>query len=109
MTETAHYTYRVRWSVEDQAFVGTVAELPSLSWLAEQPADAFTGICALAADVVNDLLESGEPVPTALADRAYSGKFLVRVPPEVHQQLVIEAAEQKVSLNRLATARLIAN
>jgi hypothetical protein len=30
-----HYTYRVAWSAEDESFVGTVAELPSLSWLAE--------------------------------------------------------------------------
>lgn len=109
MSEPAHYTYRVRWSAEDRAFVGTVAELPSLSWIAEQAVDAFTGICALAADVVDDLVASGEPVPAALADRTYSGKFLMRVPPEVHQQLAIEAAEQNVSLNRLATARLLAN
>lgn len=31
---TAHYTYRVSWSVEDGEFVATCLELPSLSWLA---------------------------------------------------------------------------
>jgi len=29
-----HYTYRVAWSVEDGEHVATVAEFPSLSWLA---------------------------------------------------------------------------
>lgn len=104
-----HYSYRVRWSPEDDAFIGTVAELPSLSWLATDQADAFVGIQQLAHDVVAGLIEDGEPVPKALADRSYSGKFLVRVPPELHRRLAFEAAEQKVSLNRLAASRLAAN
>ena len=44
--------------------------------------------------------------PSALADRTYSGQFVVRVPPEVHRQLVLDAAEQHVSLNRLVSSRL---
>jgi predicted HicB family RNase H-like nuclease len=34
------------------------------------------------------------------------GKFLVRVPAEVHRRLVLEAAEQHVCLNRLVSDRL---
>jgi len=102
-----HYTYRVHWSPEDDLFVGTVAEFPSLSWLAADQLDAFAGIQRLASETITDLGADGDPVPAALADRNYSGKFVVRVPPEVHRQLVIEAAEQNVSLNRLAAARLV--
>jgi len=39
-----HYTYRVRWSAEDAAYVGTVAEMPSLSWAVEDRGEAFAGI-----------------------------------------------------------------
>ena len=39
-------------------------------------------------------------------DRSYSGKFMVRVPPDVHRTLAIRAAEQGVSMNRLVSARL---
>lgn len=102
-----HYTYRVRWSAEDAAYIGTVAELPSLSWAAEQQADAFVGIRALVADVLDDMLTNGENPPPAIADRSYSGKFMVRLTPEAHRQLAIEAAEQHVSINRLAASRLI--
>ena len=102
-----HYTYRVHWSPEDAMFVGTVAEFPSLSWLASEQLEAFTGIHRLASETVTDLQTNGDPVPSSLADREYSGKFLVRVPPEVHRQLVMEAAEQNVSLNRLAASRLV--
>jgi hypothetical protein len=50
-------------------FVGTVAELPSLSWLSDDQVAAFTGIVQIAQDVVAGLEENGEPVPEALADR----------------------------------------
>ena len=107
MTNAEHYTYRVRWSAEDVSYVGTVAEMPSLSWVAETQTDAFAGIRSLVADVLDDMLANGETPPEAIADRSYSGKFMVRVTPEVHRQLAIDAAEQRVSLNRLAASRLI--
>jgi predicted HicB family RNase H-like nuclease len=97
-----HYTYRVAWSAEDESFVGTVAELPSLSWLAETGTGAFEGIQHLVQDVIRDLEANNEPVP----DGTYSGQFVVRVPPELHRQLVLDAAEQHVSLNRLVSSRL---
>lgn len=107
MSVAEHYTYRVRWSVEDAAYVGTVAEMPSLSWAADDRAEAFAGIQRLAEEVVEDMTATGETPPLAIADRTYSGKFMVRVPPEVHRQLALEASEQNVSLNRLAASRLI--
>lgn len=107
MTNPEHYTYRVRWSAEDAAFVGTVAELPSLSWVAEKQDEAFVGIRSLVEDILEDMLARGETPPVAIGDRTYSGKFLVRVPPELHRKLALEAAEQNVSLNRLASARLV--
>lgn len=106
MTVAEHYTYRVTWHAEDQAYVGTVAELPSLSWVADDQATAFEGIQRLAIDTVADIVAEGEQPPGAIADRAYTGKFQVRVPPEVHRKLAVEAAEQHVSLNRLVSARL---
>jgi predicted HicB family RNase H-like nuclease len=100
------YTYRVTWSEEDQEHVGLCAELPSLSWLASSPEAALRGIRTVVAEVIADMQTNGEAIPEALASRRYSGKFMVRVPPEVHRQLAVEAAEAGVSLNRLASAKL---
>ena len=50
---------------------------------------------------------TGETAPLAIADREFSGKFMVRIPPEMHRQLAIDAAEQHVSLNRLVSSRLV--
>jgi predicted HicB family RNase H-like nuclease len=103
-----HYTYRLSWSDEDQEYVGTCAEFPSLSHLAADPLEALKGIRELVKDVVADMRASHEAIPTPLADEHYSGKFVVRVPPELHRRLAIEAAEAHVSLNRLASFRLAA-
>lgn len=100
------YTYRVTWSEEDGEYVGLCAEFPSLSWLASSHETALQGIRAVVADVVQDMRANGEIVPEPLSSRRFSGKFLVRVPPEIHRCLAVEAAEAGVSLNRLASAKL---
>lgn len=101
-----HYTYRVTWSAEDGEHVGLCAEFPSLSWLAGKPEDALSGIRAVVAECVRDMQASGEAVPVPIADRRYSGEFKVRIPPQQHRRLAIEASEQGVSLNRLVSAKL---
>lgn len=101
-----HYTYRVTWSAEDGEYVGLCAEFPSLSWLASTPEAALTGIRKTVRTAVKDMEAAGEAVPVPLSIKRYSGAFRVRIPPNVHRSLAIEAAEQGVSLNRLASAKL---
>ena len=101
-----HYTYCVTWSLEDGEYLGLCVELPSLSWLAATPVEALSGIRQVAAEAVADMQSNGEPVPKPLAERHYSGEFCVRIPQQVHRSLAMQAAEQGVSLNRLASAKL---
>ncbi len=104
--ESDKYTYRVMWSEEDDEFVGLCAEFPSLSWLASSPEKALKGIRSVAKNCIEDMAQNKEDVPPPISARRYSGKFMVRVPPEVHRHLAIEAAESGVSLNRIASAKL---
>ena len=101
-----HYTYRVTWSQEDGEYLALCAEFPSLSWLAAVPETALAGIRKVVADSVADMIANGETPPAALAEKHYSGEFRVRIPPQVHRALALEAAEQGISLNRLASAKL---
>lgn len=101
-----HYTYRISWSEEDGEHVATCLEFPSLSWLAQSPEEALAGIRQMVADTIMEMKEADEPIPTALSKKEYSGEFRVRIPPELHRQLALTAAEQRVSLNRLASMRL---
>jgi predicted HicB family RNase H-like nuclease len=105
-TEKDRYTYRVTWSEEDREYVGLCAEFPSLSWLADNPEATFRGIRGLVAEVVSDMRSGNEPVPEPLATKRYSGIFTVRTLPDVHKKLAIQAAEAKVSINRLVCSKL---
>ena len=100
------YTYRVTWSEEDREYVGLCVEFPSLSWLEKSQEKALLGIRKVVAETVMDLKRNKEPVPEPLSARPYSGKFMVRVPPEVHRMLAMKAAESGVSLNRLVSSKL---
>jgi len=57
------------------------------------------------ADTVEDYLDwcrarGKEP------EKPYSGRFLVRIPPDLHRRIALEAAREKKSLNRLVAEKL---
>ena len=100
------YTYRVTWSEDDNEYVGLCAEFPSLSWLSPTPEATLKGIRKLVAEIVTDMKSNNENIPEPIACRQYSGKFMVRVPPEIHRNLAIKAAESGISLNRVVSSKL---
>jgi len=100
------YTYKITWSEDDQEYVGLCLEFPSLSWLAKSPEAALREIRKVVAAAVADMMKNGEAPPTPLAGRLFSGKFIVRIPPHVHRELALKAAEEHVSLNRIVSAKL---
>ena len=80
--------------------------VPFLELAGSNSGEALSGIRKVVSGVLADMKANGETPPEPLADRTYSGRFVVRVPPETHRDLVIKAAEEGVSLNRLVSARL---
>jgi len=100
------YTYRITWSEEDKEYVGLCVEFPSLSWLDESPESALKGIREVVEDVIKDIKNNGESPPQPISCKNYSGKFVVRIPAEVHRSLSIQAEEEGISLNRLVSAKL---
>ena len=85
---------------------------PLQSWPTRRLMRGYTYLPGLLArlesreETVADLNKNKEPVPAPISSRPYSGKFMVRVPPEVHRMLAIKAAESGVSLNRLVSSKL---
>jgi predicted HicB family RNase H-like nuclease len=57
-------------------------------------------------EAVAEMVGYGDKPPASLTDRRYSGKFMVRTSPALHAQLVVEAAEQEVSLNQWVAHKL---
>ncbi len=87
-------------------YIGLCAEFSSLSWLSNTMESALKGIRNTVAEVIKDMKENGEKIPQPIANKNYSGKFMVRLPPEVHRDLAIQAAESGISINRLVSSRL---
>lgn len=94
------------WSPNDGEYVATVLEFPSLSFLDAAQVAALEGLVEVVGDVVKDMNEAGEQVPQPFTERSYSGTIYVRTSADVHRRLVMEAAENRVSLNQWATQRL---
>lgn len=109
ITRSDLYTYRVMWSEEDGEFIGLCAEFPSLSWLAETKEAAIKGITDMVSNVIIDMESNDETIPVPLSTRSYSGNLSIRIPPEVHRKLAIQAAESNISINRLISVKLAAD
>ena len=97
--DVSHYAYRVVWSAEDQEFVATCAEFPSLSWLAPDQVEALQGLESLVSDVLDDLEAEGAELPQPLAERPYSGTLNLRLGPHLHRRVALEAAEAGLRIN----------
>lgn len=104
--DARHYSYRVQWSPDDDEYVATVLEFPSLSWLESDQNQALEGLVRLVEGVIDDLITNNETVPQPFTERSYSGTIYVRTSADLHRRLAIEAAERRVSLNQLAVQRL---
>jgi predicted RNase H-like HicB family nuclease len=103
----ARYTYRITWSEADLCHVGTCQEFPSLSWLAESPEAALTGIRWLVTECVRDMIAAGEGCPTAANVALSDGLVHLRISAERHRQFAIMAAEQGISVEDLVCNCLI--
>jgi antitoxin HicB len=85
---------------EDPGWVAWVKELPGCL----TQADNFEELDGMIIDAMRGWIEiavqDGIPIPLPQPEEQYSGKFVVRVPRQLHRQLVEEARRQKVSLNQ---------
>lgn len=58
--------------------------------------------------VIDDLKKKGRPVPAPDLKRKRSGKFLVRIQPELHERLALEARARRKPLNQIVAEKLAA-
>ena len=100
------YTYRTSWSPQDQEFVATVLEFPSLSWLADSRESALKGLTSVVEEVLKDMLKEREEIPEPWSERTFSGKLNLRLGQELHKKISLQAAEQNESINTFIVKKL---
>lgn len=96
----ARYLKIVEWSDEDGCFVGRCPGLFFGGCHGRDETKVYRELCQIVEEHVADLLAGREPLPPPTAGKTYSGKFLVRVPPALHQKAALKAQARGESLNQ---------
>jgi predicted HicB family RNase H-like nuclease len=86
--------------------VARCIELPWLTRWALSLQEATAAVEQAVDEYVAERTADGDEVPASLTERQHSGKFVVRTSPELHARLVIEAAEQRVSMTHWVVQKL---
>jgi predicted RNase H-like HicB family nuclease len=101
---SAHtYSFHVFWSDEDEAYIATCPEFPSLSAFGDTPDEALREGEAVLESFIDIYREDGRPLPEP---QTYSGKLNVRLPKSLHGALAKRAEQEGVSLNTLIVTAL---
>jgi len=96
------YAARIEYSDEDKCFVGHVAGIRDVVGF---HGDNVNKLCAAFEEAVDDYLETCER--TGISPRhPYSGKLMLRIPPELHAEIAMKAEARGKSLNQWATETL---
>lgn len=106
MVNIEKYSYQVAWSEEDEAYVARVLEFPSLAAHGDSLEAALRELKSVVEVVCEELREEEAVVPEPLSLASYSGRFNVRLPSELHRELVICAQRAGCSLNQYVVSKL---
>ncbi|MFZ4777515.1 MAG: toxin-antitoxin system HicB family antitoxin [Terrimicrobiaceae bacterium] len=99
------YAKVVEWSEEDSCFVGRIPALGYGGVHGKDRGKVFEEICQVAEEIVAIHIADGRKLP-ATGTKKYSGKFLLRIPPGLHEAIAIEADKSCRSLNAVAAEAL---
>ena len=103
---SARYLKIVEWSDEDQCFVGRCPGLFFGGCDGMDEAKVYAELCEIVEWHVAEMLAGRKPLPAPTAGKEYSGKFVVRVSPELHQKAALKALVRGESLNQFVTEAL---
>jgi len=106
MRESDRYVKIVEWSEEDGCYVGTAPGLVIGGVHGKDPKKVFSGLCGVVDESIARLEKEGRPLPEATAGKNFSGKILLRIPPELHRTLAVKALQEGESINRFIQHQL---
>jgi len=93
------YAARIEYSDEDACFIGHVAGINDVVGF---HAESVKELRAAFEEAVDDYLETCEKLGRP-PQKPYSGKLMLRVPPEIHARAAMMAEAHGLSLNQWAS------
>lgn len=100
------YSYNVEYDLDDGIYIARCAELPSLAAHGDTQEIAFKEIKVVALSTLKWIEEDKGVIPEPFCLHKYSGEFRLRMPPEKHRRIAIEASLQGVSMNQFIVSKL---
>ncbi len=105
MTKTAEQYQKLRYPIEivedeDGRFVATISDLAGCASFGDSIDEAVKGVLEVKDLWIAGRIASGQYIPEPSHLEDFSGKFVVRLPRNLHKSLDHEAKKQDVSLNQ---------
>jgi predicted HicB family RNase H-like nuclease len=100
------YLKVIEWHPEDNCFVGSAPPIIGPSCHGATEAEVLRKLGPIVEEWVELFLSEGRPLPEATANRQYSGKFLIRLEPELHRKAALHALVRGQSLNQYVVETL---
>ena len=106
MKERDRYLKLVEWSEEDQCYVGSVPGWIGKCCHGDNETKVYQELCQVLDEWIAIYKNDSRLLPSATAGKKYSGKFVLRTDPDLHQALAIRALNEGESLNNFVVKTL---
>lgn len=100
MQQAPKYSFKVFWSDSDNAYIATCPEFVGLSAFGDTEEKALREAKIALQMFIEDIQESGEPLPEPQKAHAYSGKLQLRLEKSLHRKAAEMAEDEGTSLNK---------
>ena len=103
------YLKVVEWSDKDNCYIGTSPGLFAGGVHGKNEEKVFKNLCNVIDDVIKTMDETGKTLPKSTINRKFSGKIALRIPPDLHKTIFINAMQNGKSVNKLIQYKLEAS
>jgi predicted HicB family RNase H-like nuclease len=100
------YVKLVEWSAEDGVFIGSAPPLIGQCCHGSDETKVYQELCQIVKEWIAIYEKDGRPLPEPSAGREYSGKFILRMEPDLHKALALRASAAGDSLNNYVVKKL---
>jgi predicted HicB family RNase H-like nuclease len=104
--KAARYMKVVEWNDKDGCFVGSAPPLIGQCCHGKDEAKVYAQLCRIVEEWIEILETDGKELPAPLNAKKFSGKFVLRVAPDLHRRLVAKALASGESLNSFCAKKL---
>lgn len=100
------YRISVHYSDEDEGYIAVVPELRGCSAWGEAESEAIEAVKEAASAWLESARANNIEIPTPIDEQRLTGKYALRLPPDLYRELAFEAKRQGISLNQLLVYKL---